>query len=169
MEGVRDSLSPAAEIHVAQLDEEMPATLRRSGRTRKSPGLYMGDADSEDELVSSPTFKKSQERPRRNPKRKATPEVFDLPEEMLEAALAPVRPEELQEWEGWIELESDPSFFNVILRDLGVKDVKIQELFSVDEGSLAILPYVGSFATLAPNPSHCAHLTAAGNGTFVLT
>lgn len=148
MEETRGSPSPAAEIRVAQyydeddVEEDVPPTLRRSGRARKvkARDLHMGDADSEDEITSSPTFQKYEARPRRNPKRKAAPEVFDLPVEMLAAALAPVRPEELQDWEGWIELESDPSFFNVILRDLGVKDVKIQELFSVDEGSLAILP-----------------------------
>jgi len=80
------------------------------------------------------------EEQRRNPKRKAAPEVFDLPDDLLDKALAPMGPEELDEWEGWVELESDPAFFNVILQDLGVRDVKIQELFSVDEGSLAILP-----------------------------
>ncbi len=51
-----------------------------------------------------------------------------------------MEPDELDEWEAWVELESDPAFFNVILQDLGVKDVKMQELFSVDEGSLSILP-----------------------------
>lgn len=133
-----------------QQHEDVPATtstpaVRRSGRNRKIRGqdLLMGDAGSEDELTSSPAAQKSpglKEQPRRNPKRKAAPEIFDIPDDLLEAALAPVSPEELKEWEGWSELESDPSFFNVIIRDLGVKDVKIQELFSVDEDSLAILP-----------------------------
>lgn len=68
--------------------------------------------------------------------------MFDLPNNLLDKALAPMGPTELDEWEAWVELESDPAFFSLILQDLGVKDVKIQELFSLDEGSLAILPYV---------------------------
>ena len=32
------------------------------------------------------------------------------------------------------------SFFNFILKELGVKDVKIQELFGVDAESLMVLP-----------------------------
>jgi hypothetical protein len=34
------------------------------------------------------------------------------------------------------------AFFNIILRDLGIKDVKVQELFTLDQESLDILPYV---------------------------
>lgn len=34
------------------------------------------------------------------------------------------------------------AFFNTILRDLGVKDVKTQELFTIDQSSLDLLPYV---------------------------
>lgn len=84
--------------------------------------------------------KSAAEQQRKNPKRKAAPEVFDLPDDLLDRSVAPVGSDELDEWEAWVELESDPAFFNVILQDLGVKDVKIQELFSVDEGSLSILP-----------------------------
>ena len=82
----------------------------------------------------------STETVRRNPRRRPAPEVFPVPDDVLEAALAPIQTAELEDWEGWIELESDPSSFNVILQDLGVKDVKIEELFSVDEGSLSVLP-----------------------------
>ena len=39
------------------------------------------------------------------------------------------------------------AFFNVILRELGVKDVKIQELFGVDEDSLGFLPYVSAHSS----------------------
>lgn len=102
--------------------------------------------------------------PRRNPKRKAQEQAeeqakaLNIPENLLEEALAPMTPEEIQEWEGWQELESDPvrspaplegissltfgqAFFNLILRDLGVKDVKTQEIFALDDEScFAALP-----------------------------
>lgn len=62
-------------------------------------------------------------------------------------------------WPGWVEMESEPvrlilwtcncnlltryqALFNVMLREMGVKGVKIQELYSIDDDMLAILPYV---------------------------
>lgn len=50
----------------------------------------------------------------RNPKRDAAemaePQAMEAPEheELLDAALAPMKAEELDEWEGWVELESEP-------------------------------------------------------------
>ena len=37
-------------------------------------------------------------------------------------------------------LRNDKAYFNVILRDFGVKGVKVQELVSLDEHLLACLP-----------------------------
>jgi hypothetical protein len=96
---------------------------------------------------------------RRNPKRKAheasaAVATATVPDNPLEEALAPIGPQEIEEWEGWVEFESEPAFFNIILRDLGVKNVKIKEIFSIDEESLAILPYVENIRTrlLCTNP-----------------
>lgn len=41
---------------------------------------------------------------------------------------------------GWVEMESEPAFFNVMLRDLGVHGVRMQELYSLDDEFLAMLP-----------------------------
>ncbi|KAK9441301.1 ubiquitin carboxyl-terminal hydrolase [Metarhizium brunneum] len=101
------------------------------------------------------------DRPRRTPKRKAL-ENIDAPDvphhQLLEKACSPLTSQEIEEWEGWIELESEPvrvckitqrppssslplqAFFNIILRDLGVKHVKTQELFTIDQASLDALP-----------------------------
>jgi hypothetical protein len=130
-------------------DEDPSPPVRKSGRARKLLPIKLprdsDDEDDKDELALSPTFQKSQEKaleePRRNPKRKVAPETYEIPDEqLLDESLAPMGPDELDQWEAWVELESDPAFFNVILQDLGVKDVKIQEIYSVDEGSLSILP-----------------------------
>ncbi len=48
---------------------------------------------------------------RRNPKRKATEAQvpnYNIPENLLEEALRPLSASEIEEWEGWIEIESDP-------------------------------------------------------------
>ncbi|KAI4169674.1 MAG: hypothetical protein LQ346_008943 [Caloplaca aetnensis] len=43
-------------------------------------------------------------------------------------------------WRGFCEIESDPAFFNVMLRDFGVEGVKVQEVVSLDQDILACLP-----------------------------
>lgn len=43
-------------------------------------------------------------------------------------------------WPGWVEMESEPAFFNVMLSDMGVQGVKVQEVYGLDPEMLAILP-----------------------------
>jgi hypothetical protein len=81
--------------------------LRRSGRVRKPPGYSKLDSPkdktqaSQQEAPASPSV-------RRNPKRKSVPEVFDIPENLLETSLGPWKENEQTEWPSWVELESDP-------------------------------------------------------------
>lgn len=82
-----------------------PLPLRRSGRARKRPSDQSEDADYNKE--SSTTSPPSTET-RRNPKRRAAPEAFDVPDNLLEASLGPWKENEQAEWASWIELESDP-------------------------------------------------------------
>ncbi|KAM7197177.1 hypothetical protein V8F20_006726, partial [Naviculisporaceae sp. PSN 640] len=80
---------------------------------------------------------------RRNPKRKVTPEVTsDISDllNILDTSLEAWKENELEDWPSWAEVESDPELFNRILRLIGVKHAKIQELFGVDEASLSCLP-----------------------------
>ncbi|KAF2433821.1 ubiquitin carboxyl-terminal hydrolase, partial [Tothia fuscella] len=48
--------------------------------------------------------------------------------------------EEKKGWKGWVDIESNPSIFNVMLREFGVAGVKVQEIYSLDEDILATLP-----------------------------
>ncbi|KAF5668756.1 ubiquitin carboxyl-terminal hydrolase isozyme L5 [Fusarium circinatum] len=96
-------------------------------------------------LASKPPTKVTMSRPRRNPKRKASEAANELnhrlnSDELLDEALAPLSLKDVEDWEGWVELESEPAFFNIILRDLGVCNVKAQEIFTIDQDSLALLP-----------------------------
>ncbi|GFF24044.1 ubiquitin carboxyl-terminal hydrolase, family 1 protein [Aspergillus udagawae] len=44
-----------------------------------------------------------------------------------------------QKWNGFCELESEPAIFNVMLREFGVKGVKVQEVVSLDDELMAFL------------------------------
>ncbi|PVH71847.1 cysteine proteinase [Cadophora sp. DSE1049] len=70
-------------------------------------------------------------------KRKEPPTVSADP---VAEAMKPLTDEERQNWKGWVELESDPALFNYIMRKYGVQDVKIQEVFGLDEECMAYVP-----------------------------
>ncbi|KAL9043719.1 MAG: hypothetical protein Q9214_003103 [Letrouitia sp. 1 TL-2023] len=45
-----------------------------------------------------------------------------------------------REWKGFCEIESEPAFFNAMLKDFGVRGVKVQEVVSLERDFLAQLP-----------------------------
>ncbi|OAR00631.1 hypothetical protein LLEC1_02006 [Akanthomyces lecanii] len=126
-------------------DSPLPSGRRRSKRLAK-PGIVVQirrkklDGKKASRKMSQSDLASSEKR--RNPKRKAAapPQSHVLPDNLLEEAMKPLTSDDIGEWDGWIELESEPAFFNMILKDLGVKDVKVQELFTLDQDSLDILP-----------------------------
>ncbi|KAI9147849.1 ubiquitin carboxyl-terminal hydrolase isozyme L5 [Paramyrothecium foliicola] len=130
--------------------EILEPPVRRSARQPKPSALATQNQDQHqqrDQLL--PEIKVAQaskeNHARRNPKRKAhetTKRFVELPDRPLEEALAQLCPEDIEAWDGWNEMESEPAFFNVILKDLGVQDVKAQEIFSIDQDSLDMLPLV---------------------------
>ncbi|KXH50076.1 ubiquitin carboxyl-terminal hydrolase, family 1 [Colletotrichum simmondsii] len=125
-----------------------PDCSPEAGRLRKrkeSPCEADGDAEGEAVAIAMTAGS------RRNPKRKATETAAASSsaaassgskdyQTLLRESLAPLGEDELKEWEGWCEVESEPAFFNAMLREMGVKDVKVQEVFAVDEDYVATLP-----------------------------
>lgn len=61
----------------------------------------------------------------------------------MRETLAPLGDTEQDEWKAWVEIESDPAFFNGLLRNLGVQDIKVAELFAVDEVDFLPQPVLG--------------------------
>ncbi|KAJ5594537.1 uncharacterized protein N7459_000745 [Penicillium hispanicum] len=51
----------------------------------------------------------------------------------------PATQQDKASWNGFCEIESEPALFNVMLREFGVKGVKIQEVVSLDEEMMAFL------------------------------
>lgn len=116
----RSSLEPKSSVK-----SEEPSNPDGSSMLKESPA-------AEEEKTAT--------QPRRNAKRKAAPEVFDVPVNVLEASLGPWQEDELAEWPSWTDVESDPVFFNRILKLLGIREAKVREVLSVDEESLLLLP-----------------------------
>lgn len=52
----------------------------------------------------------------------------------------PLTAAEKSQWQGFCEIESEPAFFNVMLQEFGVRNVKVREVFSLDPDFLAMLP-----------------------------
>ena len=59
-----------------------------------------------------------------------------LPEPSVHAAST----EEKNDWQGFAELENDPAYFNVLLREWGMTSAAVQEIWAMDPDSLANLP-----------------------------
>ncbi|PWY65955.1 ubiquitin carboxyl-terminal hydrolase [Aspergillus sclerotioniger CBS 115572] len=57
----------------------------------------------------------------------------------LDDSCPPASRLEMDGWNGFCELESEPAIFNVMLREFGVKGVKVQEVISLDEEIMATL------------------------------
>ncbi|KAL2263113.1 hypothetical protein VTK26DRAFT_8134 [Humicola hyalothermophila] len=115
-----------------------PLPLRRSGRVRRRPSDHREATEAQDRpTATSPSASAAS----RKPKRKAAPEAFEIPDHLLDVSLGPWKEKEQAEWPSWVELESEPDFFTGILGLLDVKGVKVEEVLSVDEDSLAALPH----------------------------
>ncbi|KAH9997452.1 cysteine proteinase [Xylariaceae sp. FL0662B] len=137
MDAPRENGTAAASPH----SDNAPVTrTRRSSRAKKVPTKYEEDfVLPAYELPNGPAIKKDR------PKRKAAhlaaeaivPEdVGPLPEEMF----ARMTPDERKEYGGWVELESEPGFFNAMLQELDAKDFKVLEVYGLDEVTLGDLP-----------------------------
>ncbi|KAL5361871.1 hypothetical protein BJX96DRAFT_166217 [Aspergillus floccosus] len=63
----------------------------------------------------------------------------DNPPESEHDPYQPATPQEKAQWNGFCELESEPALFNVMLREFGVKGVKVQEVVSLDDEMMALL------------------------------
>lgn len=43
-------------------------------------------------------------------------------------------------WPGWVEFESEPELFDILLKDMGVRGLSIRELTGVYDGSMKMIP-----------------------------
>ncbi|EEH23385.2 hypothetical protein PABG_05596 [Paracoccidioides brasiliensis Pb03] len=64
---------------------------------------------------------------------------LNSPKSFESLPLQPLTPSDKANWHGFCEIESEPALFNVMLRDFGVKGVKVQEVVSLDDEMLEFL------------------------------
>ncbi|CAJ2508576.1 Uu.00g136020.m01.CDS01 [Anthostomella pinea] len=113
---------------------------RRSGRAKKVPLKYVIPAETtKPSEPSQPPIRQNR------PKRKAAQiaEQNIVPEDigpLHEELFSSMDYDERKNYHGWVELESEPAFFNAMLQEMGAKNLKVQELFGLDDMTLSELP-----------------------------
>ncbi|KAK4187838.1 hypothetical protein QBC35DRAFT_383908 [Podospora australis] len=121
-------------FQVIETPETSGSSVRRSGRVRKKPLVFDGEEQREEAQQTRKPL------PADKPKKRKAPLEFDLPDNLLEESLQPWKKNERLEWDNWMELESDPDFFNIILRQYGIRGVSFEEILGIDELAIASLP-----------------------------
>ncbi|KAI0880971.1 cysteine proteinase [Annulohypoxylon maeteangense] len=138
-EGDTDVLS---QTHIQPADQVPDGNtgFRRTTRLKKPPTRYDEEyVNLAPESPARPAVK--QPRPKRKAAQVATDNI--VPEDaapILEDVLTRMFPDERKEYEGWVELESEPGFFNAMLQELEAKDFKVQEVYGLDADILGFLP-----------------------------
>ncbi|KAK8100802.1 Ubiquitin carboxyl-terminal hydrolase 2 [Apiospora kogelbergensis] len=126
-------------------DEEPIKPIRRSTRQRRIVNRY---EDTEFQPPSSShsgtTLVSMSTRPKRKAaamaSKKMEPETLKANLSQLEHALCAMQPGERKEFAGWVEIESEPAFFNAMLHSFGAPSFQIRELWGLDPEALAFLP-----------------------------
>ncbi|KAI0150584.1 cysteine proteinase [Xylariaceae sp. FL1272] len=124
---------------MSPMSDDIP--IRRSERAKKVPRKYDEEVIIMAETTRKPLPTIKMDRPKRKAaeaaREQTEPEDVEVLQEQLFACMDI---DERKEYRGWVELESEPAFFNAMLQDLGAKDFKVDELFGLDGQALRELP-----------------------------
>jgi ubiquitin carboxyl-terminal hydrolase L5 len=157
----------AAACKVAEVEKQAPPSSPGNGtgaaskqKKTPSPDMAAGQASSED-LFPPPESPGSKKRALPDPSTEAepSPKKAKAPSSMVEIEehaspdsdtkddndSSPPPASDLkiskENWQGFCEIESDPAYFSVILREMGVKDVAVREVFAMDPAILNMVPH----------------------------
>ena len=81
--------------------------------------------------------------PRQSKKRRTTrDDISDVADtcSLIADLMKPTTSGEREKWQGWAEIESDPAFFNVMLKEFGVRGASVREIFSLDQELIESMP-----------------------------
>lgn len=93
-------------------------------------------AHTELSSTDGPTSKKSRDSP-------PSPSIITGGSELTQPPSLPVCSDTTlnkETWQGFCEIESEPAYFSVILREMGVQSVTVREVFAMDPAILEMLP-----------------------------
>jgi ubiquitin carboxyl-terminal hydrolase L5 len=124
MEQTPPTIDPA-ERHSAATQPPTPESPNSKKRA-------LVDSPTEEEPVS----KKLKDSPEMSPEHKEQAETTAFPS----PPDYPATKHDKETWQGFCEIESEPAYFSVILREMGVQDVTVREVFSMSPDYLAELP-----------------------------
>ncbi|KAF4632787.1 hypothetical protein G7Y89_g5327 [Cudoniella acicularis] len=140
------------EMNMDDTPHSTPALVRRSSRIRASssppsetyPKSLSSDASfhnpsAEDDVLDHELKAPKRALPARKSKLAKNLNHTNGISFDIAKAMRPVGNEERLDWRGWVELESDPAFFNFILREYGLKGVKVEEVLGLDDDMLGFL------------------------------
>ncbi|KAI2475725.1 ubiquitin carboxyl-terminal hydrolase 2 [Pyrenophora tritici-repentis] len=117
----------------AEQVEDTPATKSTDGSTcpTATPKATYPNARKrgvpEPSIESEPSSKKHKDSPSPSSSGLPANSRFPSPPDM------PATPFDKNTWQGFCEIESEPACFSVILREMGVQDITVREVFSMDQ------------------------------------
>ncbi|KAK8034531.1 Ubiquitin carboxyl-terminal hydrolase 2 [Apiospora rasikravindrae] len=140
-----DDTVPEPDPMTVVSDDEPTKPIRRSGRAKKVVNRF---EDEEFQPPSASIGGTTRIKLLTRPKRKASemaskrmePETLKANLAQLEHALSAMQSGERKEFAGWVEIESEPAFFNAMLQSFGAPSFQIRELWGLDPETLAFLP-----------------------------
>ncbi|KAK7935635.1 Ubiquitin carboxyl-terminal hydrolase 2 [Apiospora marii] len=140
-----DNACPEPDLITDIGDDEPIKPIRRSARARKAVNRYEdGEFQPPSSAVSGTRKISISTRPKRKAaemaSKKMEPETLKASLAQLEHALSAMQPGERREFAGWVEIESEPAFFNAMLQSFGAPSFQIRELWGLDPEALAYLP-----------------------------
>jgi ubiquitin carboxyl-terminal hydrolase L5 len=93
--------------------------------------------------LDSPTSKKRalpEPSTQEGPSTKKAKETSTAPPDSNEVSIIPRPQIDKKNWQGFCDIESEPAYFSVILREIGVQDVTVREVFGMTPDLLEMLP-----------------------------
>ncbi|KAE8858043.1 hypothetical protein PTNB73_09291 [Pyrenophora teres f. teres] len=116
----------------AEQTEKTPATKTSNGSTSPiaTPKAALNARKRglpEPSVESEPSSKKYKDSPSPPSSRLSSIQRFPSPPEIPATAF------DKETWQGFCDIESEPACFSVILREMGVQDVTVREVFSMDQ------------------------------------
>jgi ubiquitin carboxyl-terminal hydrolase L5 len=142
-EQTMDSASPALpdSTHSILENDDQPSSTSNIAEDMSSPLSSQSDSPTPkkralpEPAAEEPSSKKLKESLLASPNQKDN-EVIRFPS----SADYPATQHDKETWQGFCDIESDPAYFSVILRELGVEGVTVREVFALTPDLLEMLP-----------------------------